>query len=102
MVEILKTDVFTKWFDGLKDTHARLRILARIDRLSGGNLGDVKSVGNGISELKIDYGPGYRIYMKKRNNQLVLLINGGTKRRQSADIEKAKQILRDIKEDDNA
>ena len=66
MVEIRKTDTFVKWLDSLNDIRARARVLARIERLAGGNPGDVKPVGEGVSELRIDYGPGYRVYYKKQ------------------------------------
>jgi putative addiction module killer protein len=66
VIEIRKTEVFAKWLDGLKDTKARARVLVRIERLAGGNPGDVGSVGEGVSELRIHYGPGYRVYYKQR------------------------------------
>jgi putative addiction module killer protein len=66
MIEIRKTEIFAKWIDGLHDIRARARILARIERLASGNPGDVKAVGAGVSELRIDYGPGYRVYYKKQ------------------------------------
>jgi len=66
MIEIRKTEVFAAWLDGLRDIHARARVQARIERLAAGNPGDVKPVGDGVSELRIDYGPGYRVYFRKR------------------------------------
>ena len=66
MIEIRKTDIFANWLDGLDDIRARARIIVRIERLAQGNPGDVKSVGEGVSELRIDYGPGYRVYYKKK------------------------------------
>jgi len=70
MIEIRKTDSFARWLDGLHDIRARARILVRIERLASGNPGDVKSVGEGVSELRIDYGPGYRVYYKKQSTQV--------------------------------
>jgi len=69
MVEIRKTEIFAKWLDGLRDIRARARILVRIERLAGGNPGDVKPVGEGVSELRINYGPGYRVYYKKQGEK---------------------------------
>ena len=86
MTEIRKTEIFAKWLDGLSDVRARARILVRIERLATGNPGDVKPVGEGISELRIDYGPGYRVYYKKHGRQVVILLAGGDKRTQSKDI----------------
>ena len=65
MIEIRKTEIFAKWLDGLGDIHGRARVQARIERLASGNPGDVKPVGEGVSELRVDYGPGYRVYYKK-------------------------------------
>ncbi len=73
MIEIRKTDVFAKWLDDLCDVQARARLLARIDRLADGNPGDVKSVGSGISEMRIDYGAGYRVYYVARGRELIIL-----------------------------
>ena len=86
MIEIRKTDTFAKWIDGLRDVRARARILVRIERLSLGNPGDVKPVGEGVSELRIDYGPGYRVYYKKIGQTIVVLLAGGDKRTQGKDI----------------
>ncbi len=83
MVEVRKTETFAKWLDALKDIRARARILVRIERLAAGNPGDVKPVGGGVSELRIDYGPGYRVYYKKHGRQVVILLAGGDKRTQS-------------------
>jgi putative addiction module killer protein len=69
MIEIRKTDIFAKWLDGLNDIRARARILVRIERLAAGNPGDVQPVGEGVSELRIDYGPGYRVYYKKQGRR---------------------------------
>jgi putative addiction module killer protein len=103
MVQILRyttflgKDVFAEWLESLKDSRAEARIAARLDRLVAGNFGDCKSVGNGVSELRIDFGPGYRIYFAKVGQAVVLLLCGGDKRRQSADIRRAVQFLEDYK-----
>lgn len=91
-IEVLQTAAYVRWFDGLRDERAKGRILARIRRLSLGNSGDVKPVGGGISELRIDYGPGYRIYLTRRGGELILLLTGGDKSRQRADIAKAREL----------
>ncbi len=96
MVEIRKTDKFTKWIDGLSDIRARARIQVRIERLASGNPGDVKSVGDGISEFRIDYGPGYRVYFKKVGKTIVILLVGGDKRTQSKDIKTALRLANDL------
>jgi putative addiction module killer protein len=85
------------WFAGLRDHQARARINARIRRLSLGNAGDVKPVGSGVSELRIDYGPGYRVYYLQRGTVLVVLLCGGDKRTQNADIKRAITIAKDWK-----
>lgn len=92
MVEILKTDTFHDWFEDLRDTRAKARILARIDRLALGNPGDVKPVGEGVSELRIDYGPGYRVYFSQRGRLIAILLCGGDKRTQDADIAEARRL----------
>jgi putative addiction module killer protein len=79
MIEIRKTEVFAKWLDALNDIRARARILVRIERLTTGNPGDMKPVGEGVSELRIDYGPGYRVYYKKQGQKVVILPAGGKK-----------------------
>ena len=96
MIEIRKTDVFVDWLDGLKDIRARARVLVRIERLAAGNPGDVKLVSEGVSELRIDYGPGYRVYFKKRGKELVILLAGGDKSSQSRDIKTALRLARDL------
>lgn len=98
MFEITKSDTFERWLMGLKDRQARLRVLSRVDRLSEGNPGDVKPVGGGISELRIDYGPGYRVYFMKRGPLVIVLLAGGDKRTQQADIKRAITIAKDWKE----
>ena len=92
MIEIRETERYVRWYESLRDRNARIRIDVRVGRLALGNLGDVKSVGSGISELRIDYGPGYRIYFTRRGEQLILLINGGSKSSQRDDIAIAKEI----------
>lgn len=96
MVEIRETTVYSKWFDGLRDIKARAKILVRIERLAGGNPGDVKPVGEGVSELRIQYGPGYRVYFKQTGIHLIILLAGGYKRSQSKDIKKALELARNI------
>jgi putative addiction module killer protein len=94
--EVQQTDVFAAWLKGLRDRRARDRILARIDRLSLGNPGDVKPVGQGVSEMRIDYGPGYRLYFKQRGKTLVILLCGGDKSTQASDIERAIEMARKV------
>lgn len=96
MVEIRKTAVFAKWFDGLKDRKAKARIQARIDRIQIGNLGDVLPVGEGVSEIRIHYGPGYRLYFVKRGTIVVILLSGGDKSTQKSDIKKAKVLANEL------
>ena len=74
MIEMRKTEIFAKWLDGLKDLRARARILVQIERLGAGNHGDVKPVGEGVSELRINYGPGYRVYYKQQGEKVVILL----------------------------
>ena len=99
MTEVLKTEVFTQWLDGLRDVRARARVQVRIERLAAGNPGDVKAVGRGVSELRIDYGPGYRVYFARRRRTLVVLLAGGTKSTQAADIETAQRLAAGVPED---
>lgn len=96
--EILKSATFDAWLAGLRDRQARARIAARIDRLSLGNPGDVKPVGLGVSEMRIDYGPGYRVYFIQRGSTVVVILCGGDKRTQAADIKRAFRIAEDWKE----
>jgi putative addiction module killer protein len=98
MIQIRETDSFKKWFSSLKDKKAKARIDVRIKRVSLGNFGDVRPVGNGISELKIDYGPGYRVYFVARGNTLVILLCGGDKTTQTKDIQKAHELAQELKE----
>lgn len=96
MVEIRRTEVYAKWVDGLSDIRARARILVRVERLAAGNPGDVKSVGEGVSEMRIDYGPGYRVYYKKHGREVVILLAGGDKRSQASDIKTALRLARNL------
>ena len=92
MIEVRQTEAFVVWFNRLRDRKARARIDARIRRLSLGNRGDVKPVGGGVSELRVDYGPGYRIYFVQRRPSLIILLGGGEKRTQERDIIKAREL----------
>ena len=96
MVEIRKTDHFVQWLDNLADRLARARVQARIERLAAGNPGDVEPVGEGVSELRIDYGSGYRVYFKKRGLELIILPAGGDKSTQAKDIKEALRLARDL------
>ena len=98
MFTVRRTDIFKDWLDGLKDRRAAARIRARVLRLEDGNLGDVKPVGGGVSELRIDYGPGYRVYFTQPERTMILLICGGEKKGQSRDIATAKRIAKALKE----
>jgi putative addiction module killer protein len=97
-IELVKTDVFDRWLTKLRDVRARARIEARIHRLSLGNPGDVKAVGGGISELRVDYGPGYRVYFLQRGSVVIVLLCGGDKASQDKDIMSAKAIAAQWKE----
>ena len=96
MFEICKTQTFVQWLDELLDIPARACVLARIKRLEEGNAGDVKPVGEGISEMRINHGPGYRVYFVRRGRQVIVLLAGGTKRTQSADIRIALRLARNL------
>ncbi len=96
MIEIRKTNIFVNWLDNLRDGRARARIQVRIERLALGNPGVVEPVGEGISEMKIDYGPGYRVYFTKRGQKLIILLAGGDKGTQSKDIRIALRLSRDL------
>lgn len=95
MLEIIQSATFEAWISNLKDRHAQLRVNARIRRLSMGNPGDVKPVGSGVSEMRIDYGPGYRVYFMRRGRTVVVLLCGGDKRTQDSDIKLALEIAND-------
>ncbi len=96
MIEIRETDIFRKWVKGLRDFNARARINLRIRRLSLGNPGDARPVGEGVSELRIDHGPGYRVYFVQRRQKLIVLLAGGDKRTQAQDIAKAKELAKEV------
>jgi len=98
MYEIRRTDVFAKWLDRLRDARARARVLSRLTRVEEGNLGDTKPVGDGVSEFRIDYGPGYRVYFTQRDRTIIVLLVGGDKSTQSQDIKRAIQLARDLEE----
>lgn len=95
MFELVKSATFDTWFRGLRDARAKARIATRLDRVADGNFGDVKPVGHGISELRIDYGPGYRVYFIQRGSVLVVVLAGGDKRTQHSDIQTARRIASD-------
>ncbi|RTL71586.1 MAG: type II toxin-antitoxin system RelE/ParE family toxin [Hyphomicrobiales bacterium] len=92
MLEILETDEFSDWLGSLRDRQAKAKILVRIDRLARGNPGDVAPVGAGVSELRINHGPGYRVYYVQRGSRFILLLAGGDKSTQARDIAKAKRL----------
>jgi putative addiction module killer protein len=96
VLEIRQTEIFARWLDGLRDVRARARVQVRIERLAAGNPGDVRSVGEGVSEMRIDYGPGYRVFFKRIGREIVILLAGGDKRTQSADIKTALRLARNL------
>lgn len=96
VIEVRQTETYAQWYEGLRDRQARARINIRIRRLSLGNPGDVKPVGEGVSELRIDYGPGYRVYFVQRGQALVILLTGGDKRTQVRDINTAIELARGV------
>ena len=96
MIEIRKTDLFAQWLDDLRDIQARARIQVRIERLAAGNPGDVEPVSEGVSELRINHGPGYRVYFKKHGRTLIILLAGGDKSTQAKDIKTALRLARDL------
>lgn len=96
MYQIRETDVYQKWFESLRDLSARFRIAARIRRVSLGNLGDVKPVGEGVHEFRITYGPGYRVYFIRQGDTVIILLAGGDKSTQKRDIERAKELARGL------
>jgi len=100
LIELKQTEVFEKWESKLKDKRLRLTIATRLNRLAYGNLGDVKPVGEGISELRIDYGPGYRIYFQRRGNRIIILLCGGDKKSQPKDIAAAKLLAKEWSDED--
>lgn len=96
MLEILEADEFKAWLAGLRDRRAKLAIGVRLARLARGLLGDLRPVGDGVSELRIHIGPGYRVYLVRRGDVLIVLLHGGDKSSQARDIEKAKGIARSL------
>ena len=100
MRAILKSNVYNDWFMRLRDSRAKTRIDSRIQRLAEGNAGDVKPAGEGISEIRIDYGPGYRVYYKDTGKEIIILLCGGDKKTQQADIAEARRIARTYDEED--
>lgn len=98
MIEVRQTETLAEWLENLGDERARAKINVRIRRLSLGNPGDVKPVGEGVSELRIDYGPGYRLYFVQRGAQLIILLCGGDKATQARDIETAKSMAKQLKD----
>ena len=96
MIGIRKTDVYVQWLDGLRDINARARFLARVERLAAETPGNVRPVGEGVSELRIDYGPGYRVYYKEHEREVIILLAGGDKRSQASDIKAALRLARDL------
>jgi putative addiction module killer protein len=96
VIEIRRTEVFAEWLDGLRDLRGRARVQARIERLAMGNPGDVRPVGEGVSELRIDHGPGYRVYFAKRGQELIILLAGGDKSTQTEDIRTALHLARNL------
>lgn len=98
MMDLRQTDEFSRWLASLRDAQAKARILNRIRRLAAGNPGDVKPVGSGISEMRIDYGPGYRVYFVQRGAVVVVLLCGGDKRTQERDIGRAKALAETLED----
>jgi len=93
---VRQTEAFADWLTGLRDRRARARILDRIVRIGGGNLGDVAPVGEGVSEARVHYGPGYRLYFIRRGEELIVLLCGGDKSTQARDIERAKTLANEV------
>ena len=98
MFQIRKTDVYARWLDGLNDLTGRARILVRIERLAAGHPGDVKPVGDGVCELRMHFGPGYRVYFIQNGREIVILLAGGDKSSQSVDIKTALKLAKNLKE----
>jgi len=98
VIEIRKTELFARWLDDLRDLRARARVQVRIERLAAGNPGDVGPVGEGVSELRIDYGPGYRMYYKRYKRELIILLAGGDKSSQAKDIKAVQRLARNLSE----
>ena len=98
MFQIRKTDVYARWIDGLNDLTGRARILVRIERLAAGHPGDVKPVGDGVCELRMHFGLGYRVYFTQNGREIVILLAGGDKSSQSADIKTALKLAKNLKD----
>ena len=98
MAELRQTERFARWLDGLRDLRGRARIQARIERLAAGHPGDVAPVGEGVSEMRIDVGPGYRVYFTRRGRTVIVLLAGGNKQTQAADIRAALRLARGLTE----
>jgi putative addiction module killer protein len=98
MIEVRQTDEFSDWLRGLRDLRARAKVLIRSERLGRGNPGDVAPVGDGISEMRIHYGPGYRVYYVQRGDKYILLLTGGNKSTQDRDIAEAKRLASEYEE----
>ena len=96
MYEIRRTTTFSKWLDGLHDIRARAKVLVRVERLRAGNAGDTKPVGEGVSEMRINYGPGYRVYYKRHGRNWIILLAGGDKDSQTRDINTALRLARNL------
>lgn len=96
MIEILQTEMFSAWLQALRDSRAKAKIASRVQRLAFGNPGDVRPVGSGVSEMRIHYGPGYRVYYTQRGSVLIVLLCGGDKATQDKDINTAKQLAKDM------
>lgn len=96
MVESRKTALFATWLNGLRDLRARAKVQSKIERLAAGNAGDVKPVGEHVSEMRIDFGPGYRVYFVQRGRELIILLAGGDKNTQAGDIKTALRLARNL------
>ena len=96
MLQIRKTNVYAEWIDNLRDLQGRARILVRVERLASGNPGDVKAISGGVSELRVHFGPGYRVYFSQRGDDILILLAGGDKRTQARDIQTALQLAKNL------
>ena len=96
MLVIRKTETYARWLDGLRDIHARARVQVRVERLAAGNPGDVRPVGEGVSEMRIDYGPGDRVYYTQHGREMIVLLVGGDKQTQATDIKTALRLARNL------
>jgi putative addiction module killer protein len=96
VMQIRKTDVYAEWIDNLRDLQGRARILVRVERLASGNPGDVKALSGGVSELRVHFGPGYRVYFTQRGHDIVILLAGGGKSTQPKDVQTALQLAKNL------